>query len=143
MNTAGLLACISEATSQGISSSSSDPSEALRAIYVARSPLAFNPPQTSEAINVLQAFSESEVGTAVKAVVAFANYLASGDAERVEEVRDLVLEVEGGEGAAEEGSQVQEGIVRVMAGSVFYLEKEVEEAVATLTEGSAKSDLEW
>jgi coatomer protein complex subunit epsilon len=58
-------------------------------------------------------------------------------------VRDLVLEVEGGEGAAEEGGEVQEGIVRVMAGSVFYLEKEVEEAVATLTEGSAKSDLEW
>lgn len=55
-------------------------------------------------------------------------------------MRDLVLEVEGGDGAE---AEVEEGIVRVMAGSVFYLEKEVEEAVATLTEGNAKADLEW
>jgi coatomer protein complex subunit epsilon len=33
--------------------------------------------------------------------------------------------------------------VRVVAGSLFVLEGEIEEAVATLTEGAAKDDLEW
>lgn len=46
----------------------------------------------------------------------------------------------------EEGSEerkIEEGVVRVMAGTLFILEGEKEEAVATLTEGSAKTDLEW
>ena len=71
---------------------------------------------------------------------AFAHYLAGEDKEkRVEEVRDLVLECEG-EGAEAED---EEKVVRVVAGSMFVLEKEVEEAVATLTEGCAKTDMEW
>ena len=53
-------------------------------------------------------------------------------------MRDLVIECEG-----TEGQEVEEGIVRVMAGTMFILEGENEEAVATLTEGCAKSDLEW
>lgn len=63
----------------------------------------------------------------------------------MDEVRDLVIEVESSEGDAEaEGSQGSlEGAVRVLAGTVFVLEGEVEEAVATLTEGRAKEDLEW
>ncbi len=52
-------------------------------------------------------------------------------------MRDLVIECEG------EGKEDEERVVRVIAGSMFVLEKEVEEAVATLTEGSAKTDLEW
>jgi len=42
-----------------------------------------------------------------------------------------------------EGEESYEGIVRVVAGTVFVLEGENEEAVATLTEGKAKEDLEW
>lgn len=52
-----------------------------------------------------------------------------------------MIELEGGE---EEGDQkVEEGIVRTLAGTVFILHGENEEAVATLTEGAAKTDLEW
>lgn len=42
-----------------------------------------------------------------------------------------------------EGEESFEGVVRVIAGTVFVLEGENEEAVATLTEGKAKEDLEW
>ena len=58
----------------------------------------------------------------------------------MDELRDLVLETEG----SEEGeSKVEEGFVRTLAGSVFVLQGENEEAVATLTEGAAKTDIEW
>lgn len=57
----------------------------------------------------------------------------------MDELRDLVIETEGSEG---EGS-VEEGFVRTLAGTVFVLEKENEEAVATLTEGAGKMDIEW
>ncbi len=59
----------------------------------------------------------------------------------MEEVRDLVIECEGDEAGDE--AKEEERVIRVIAGSMFILEKEVEEAVATLTEGCAKSDLEW
>ena len=52
-------------------------------------------------------------------------------------MRDLVIECEG------EADEDEEKVVRVIAGSVFVLEGEVEEAVATLNEGCAKTDLEW
>lgn len=51
-----------------------------------------------------------------------------------------MIECEGGEGGEAED---EEKVVRVIAGSMFVLEKELEEAVATLTEGCAKTDLEW
>ena len=55
-----------------------------------------------------------------------------------------MLECEGGQGEDDETeAKIEEGVVRVVAGTMFILENEVEEAVATLTEGSAKSDLEW
>lgn len=59
----------------------------------------------------------------------------------MDEVRDLVIECESAEEA--EGEESYEGVVRVVAGTVFILEGENEEAVATLTEGKAKADLEW
>lgn len=75
--------------------------------------------------------------------MALASYLSDDDkASRVDEVRDLVIEVESNEGEADD-EQSTEGIVRVIAGTVFILEGENEEAVATLTEGRAKEDLEW
>lgn len=55
--------------------------------------------------------------------------------EKVEEIRDLVLECEG-------GNDDEEKTVRAIAASVFILVGENEEAVATLTEGAAKDDLE-
>jgi coatomer protein complex subunit epsilon len=54
-----------------------------------------------------------------------------------------VIEVESNEGEADDGEESTEGVVRVIAGTVFILEGENEEAVATLTEGRAKEDLEW
>lgn len=76
--------------------------------------------------------------------MALANYLSGDDkAARVDEVRDLVIEVESNEGEADDGEESTEGVVRVIAGTVFILEGENEEAVATLTEGRAKEDLEW
>ena len=56
-------------------------------------------------------------------------------------MRDLVIECEGED--AGDKAKDEERVVRVVAGSMFVLEKEVEEAVATLTEGCAKTDLEW
>lgn len=126
-------ACISEASSQSLTDST--PESLHRSLYIAHSHLALHPPSTAEAISILQPHSSH---ASAKAVTAFANYLAGDEKEkRVEEVRDLVIECEG------EGKEDEERVVRVIAGSMFVLEKEVEEAVATLTEGSAKTDLEW
>jgi coatomer protein complex subunit epsilon len=130
-------ACISEATSQG-TTPSSDPSSLHRAIYTARSHLALSPSQTKEASVVIKPFLPAP---AAKATDAFIRYLTSSSKESiVDELRDLVIELEG----AEEGNEkIEEGLVRTLAGTVFVLEGENEEAVATLTEGAAKSDIEW
>lgn len=84
---------------------------------------------------------------AVKAVSALSTYLSGSGAdpkreEVVEEVRDLVLELESDE-SGDEARRGEEAVVRVVAGTVFVLQGEKEEAVATLTEGAAKTDLEW
>lgn len=89
--------------------------------------------------------AESTPSPAAKAVAALATYLdpsSSGKEGVVDEVRDMCLEYEF-EGEVDEEKKVEEGVVRVVAGTIFILEGEKEEAVATLTEGSAKSDLEW
>jgi coatomer protein complex subunit epsilon len=137
-----VAACISEASSQSITPSDS-PESLHRALYVARSHLAFQPPQLSPAQSVLAPFLSLPTPPAsAKAVSALAAYLAGEDKEaKVEEVRDLVIECEGEE--AEEEAKDEERVIRVVAGTIFVLEKENEEAVATLTEGCAKTDLEW
>ncbi|WVR06392.1 hypothetical protein IAU60_003423 [Kwoniella sp. DSM 27419] len=129
-------ACIAEASSQP-HTPSDDPSSLHRALYIARAHLAQSPTSSSSsAQSVLAPFLESdESPLSARAVSAFASYL-SGDKDKVDEIRDLVLEVEGSE------DEVEEATVRVVAGSVFILENEVEEATATLTEGVAKTDLE-
>ncbi|KAK4685198.1 coatomer subunit epsilon, partial [Tremellales sp. Uapishka_1] len=129
-------ACISEATSQGITPSS-DPEPLHRALYVARSHLALSPASSSSAQAVLAPFlSLSTPPLSAKAVSLFSEYLSQRSEDKIEEIRDLVLECEGGE------DEDEERVVRVVAASIFILEKEVEEAVATLTEGVAKTDLE-
>lgn len=124
-----LPACIAEA-----SSSHGLPG----ALYAARSHLATYPPNFSAAKDVLSSHTDAP---AAKAVLALAGYLADDDKPaRVDEARDLVIEAEG---ADQEEEESLEGVIRVVAGTVFVLEGENEEAVATLTEGRAKEDLEW
>lgn len=92
---------------------------------------------------MLQPYLSAEpVSPAARIVSAAVEYVGASSAEdkaaRVDEARDLVIESEGGDGADGE-----EAVVRAMAGTIFLLANEVEEAVATLTEGAAKDDLEW
>lgn len=101
-------------------------------MYVARSHLALNPPAIPAAQEVLAPWLSSEASPAARAAGALATYLSSGGG--VDEARDLVLEVEDG------GDE--EGVVRALVGTIFILEKEVEEAVATLSEGGGAADLE-
>jgi coatomer protein complex subunit epsilon len=120
----------------------SDPESIQRALYAARSHLALSPPSTSSAISILSTHLDTSL--AAKAVTALANYVAGSDkSTRVDEVRDLVIETEGAEDDGEGSRNAEESVVRVAAATIFILEGENEEAVATLTEGSAKEDLEW
>ncbi|KAL1412833.1 hypothetical protein Q8F55_000582 [Vanrija albida] len=133
-------ATIAEASAQPITPG--DDAAALpRAVYVARAHLALQPAQAREAAAVLAPLlALSPAPPSARAAAALATYLSSSGQERaaaVDEVRDLVLEVEGDEVEAD-----VEGPTRVLAGTIFVLEKENEEAVATLTEGAAKTDLE-
>jgi coatomer protein complex subunit epsilon len=95
--------------------------------------------QTQEAAGTIKPFLSTPT-PAAKATDAFIRYHSKKDESVVDELRDLVIELEG----AEEGDEkTEEGFVRTLAGTVFVLEGENEEAVATLTEGAAKSDIEW
>jgi coatomer protein complex subunit epsilon len=134
-------ACIAEASQHTLTPP--DAESLHRALYVARSHLASHPPQVTEAQAVLKPFLSLETPPpSAKAVSALASYLAGTDKEaKIEEVRDLVIECEG-EGADDDAKD-EERVVRVAAGTLFILERENEEAVATLTEGCAKTDLEW
>ncbi|ORX33447.1 coatomer epsilon subunit-domain-containing protein [Kockovaella imperatae] len=129
---AAYKACIAEASSQSLTPSESSSEPLLRSLYIARSHLALSPPATSSALSTLKPFD----APSAKAVSALAEYLAKSDSSHVDAVRDLVIECEGGEESQDEG------VVRVIAGTIFILEGENEEAVATLTEGAGKTDLE-
>ncbi|OXG18819.1 hypothetical protein C366_02930 [Cryptococcus neoformans Tu401-1] len=135
---ASYQACISEA-SEFPHRPSDDPSSLHRALYIARSHLALSSPSPSSAHAILAPFlSLSPVPLSARAVDVFASiHEIEEDAreEKVEEIRDLVLECEG-------GNDDEEKTVRAIAASVFILVGENEEAVATLTEGAAKDDLE-
>jgi coatomer protein complex subunit epsilon len=135
-------ACINEATSVDVTDQT-DPESLSRAIYAARSHLALTPPDASAALAVIEpALSSDEPTSSARAIKAFAEYLQSEDKpSQVEELRDLVLEFDAEE--VNEETIEDERIVRVMAGTAFILEKEVEEAVTTLSEGCGKTDLEW
>lgn len=134
-------ACINEATSVNLEDQT-DSESLSRAIYAARSYLAASPPDIDSALSTIApSLSANEVSPAVRAIKSFAEYLAADDkTSKVEELRDLALEFDAEE--VNEDTREQERIVRVMAGTVFILEKEVEEAVTTLSEGCGKTDLE-
>lgn len=112
-----------------------------RAVYIARAHLASTPPAFLAATEVLAPFNDE--APAARAASALGSYLSARESGSdtsaiVDTVRDLVIEVEGGE-----GDDWEEGAVRALAGTVFMLEQENEEAVATLNEGRGKEDLEW
>ncbi len=153
MTSAFFTACIQESQSVPLTDLS-NPENLSRALYSARSHLALQPPSTSSALSVLApALKASSPPASAKAVAVFAEYISATEGDpksgKVEELRDLLLEYEE-EGDAEDegeegevGMKEEERIVRVMAGTAFILEGEVEEAYATLTEGCGKTDLEW
>ena len=74
----------------------------------------------------------------IRAARALARYVAKDDAEKaLEELRDLCVEIE------EEGvDEMQKGLVRVLAGTAFVRECEVEEALETLGAGSSNENLD-
>ncbi|WWC62489.1 uncharacterized protein I303_105085 [Kwoniella dejecticola CBS 10117] len=128
-------AAIEEATSQ-LSSDTDETLSLRRGTYIARSYLSLSPPDVSSAQKALSPYAASS-SLGVKTVTAFASYLG-GDKAKVDEIRDSVLEIEGNE----DEDPFEEGIVRVISATVFILEGENEEAVATLNEGRGKEDLE-
>lgn len=136
------IACINEATSVDISDQT-DSESLSRALYAARAHLALPSPDTTSALSVLEpALASDEPAASARAVRSFAEYLQAEDkSSKVEELRDLVLEYEPEE--VNEETREDERVVRSIAGTVFILEKEVEEAVTTLSEGCGKTDLEW
>ncbi|RXK35744.1 hypothetical protein M231_06985 [Tremella mesenterica] len=130
-------ACITESISPISPPDPSFPEHLHRTLYAARAHLALHPSNPSAALELLTQLPDPSVPSA-RAVTALAKYVSGEDkASKVEELRDLVLELEG-----DEGDKTEEGVVRVIAATVFILENEKEEAVATLTEGCAKEDLE-
>lgn len=105
-------------------------------MYVARSYLALRPALVENALSVLAPFTSLEPAPlAARAAEALARYQSTKSEDAVEGVRDLVIEVESGD-------SVDEGLVRVLAGTVFLLAGETEEAVATLNDGAGREDLE-
>lgn len=134
-------ACIDEATSVDISDQT-DPESLSRALYAARAHLALPSRDTTSALSVLEpALTADEPAASVRAVKSFAEYLQAEDkSSKVEELRDLVLEYDAEE--VNDETREEERIVRSIAGTVFIVEKEVEEAVTTLSEGCGKTDLE-
>ncbi|EJT99913.1 hypothetical protein DACRYDRAFT_23461 [Dacryopinax primogenitus] len=82
--------------------------------------------------------AEESESLALRAVAAFSGYLTAEDkAAALEELRELVLEVEG-----EEELGWEEGVVRVLSATAFFREGETEEALDTLSGETAKKDLE-
>lgn len=131
-------AAIDEASTQSLVPGDEAPA-LQRAVYVARAHLALNPPNRSAAEAVLKPFlSLDPAPPSARAAIALSDFIG-GEPTAVDEVRDLVIEVEGGD----VGEEWEEGCVRALAGTIFVLEKEHEEAIATLNEGQGKEDLEW
>jgi hypothetical protein len=135
-------ACIQEATSAELADPT-DLESLSRTLYAARSYLALSPPNLASALDIVgSALAANDPPASARAVKAFAEYLDAEDKSgNVEELRDLVLEYDAEE--VNEDTREEERVVRSIAGTVFILEKEVEEAVTTLSEGCGKTDLEW
>lgn len=115
--------------------SSTDYTPAL--IFQARAYIALGDPKA--AIKLIPA-SEN---VALKAVAALAKYVGAADASTketsLEELRDLCVEIEGGD---VESDDKDKDLVRVLAGTAFARAGEVEEALETLGAGTDTENLE-
>jgi coatomer protein complex subunit epsilon len=109
------------------------PDYAQTRLYQARAYIALGKPL--EALKILDV---DDTSLSVRAVRALANYVARNDADKaLDELRDLSVEIE------EEGVDPNEnGLVRVIAGTAFAREGEVEEALETLGVGSNVENLD-
>ncbi|KAI0819153.1 coatomer complex protein [Trametes gibbosa] len=111
-------------------------------VYQARAHLALG----NSAAAVALATPDSD-SIAVKAVAALAQFL-SGEADTeaaLEQLRDLVVEIEGGDDDDEDEdgpSEWEKGTVRVLAGVAFARAGEVEEALETLGAGTDTRNVE-
>lgn len=118
------------------SSSSSDYTPAL--LYKARALLALGNATEAETLT-----SHDTASLSVKAVNALARYVAasaSGSGEKdaaLEELRDMCVEIEG-----EDMPEAWKSTVRVVAGTAFAREGEIEEALETLGAGGSSENLE-
>lgn len=94
--------------------------------------------RTQDALNLLEGAPE---GVAIKAASSLARYVGASDAaakeSALEELRDLSVEVEGGDA---EDDERDSALVKVLAGTAFAREGEIEEALETL--GTDTEDLE-
>jgi len=111
----------------------SSPDHAPTLLYQARAFIALGKPE--EALRILPTEGTS---LSIRAIRALARYVAKDDTEKaLEELRDLCVEIE------EEGVEEKEnGLVRVVAGTAFAKEGEVEEALETLGAGSSTENLD-
>ncbi|KIJ45205.1 hypothetical protein M422DRAFT_30050 [Sphaerobolus stellatus SS14] len=102
-------------------------------LYQARAYIALNEPL--KALDILDADDSS---LSIRAVRALARYIAKDDAEKaLEDLRDLCIEIE------EEGvDEKEKGLVKVIAGTAFAREGEVEEALETLGAGTNNDNLD-
>lgn len=108
------------------------PDYAQARLFQARAYIALNKPK--EALNLL---GPDDASLSARAVRALARYVAKDNTEKVlEELRDLSVEID------ESVDEKEKGLVRVVAGTAFTLEGEVEEALETLGAGSGIEDLD-
>lgn len=109
----------------------------LLVLYHIRSHIALG--QLDKAISLIPELKDS--GLLSRAVKALASFLKS-PAEKetyLEELRDLCVEIEGEDVEADE---YERGAIRVLAGTAFAREGEVEEALETLGAGTNHTNLE-
>lgn len=108
-------------------------------LYQARAHIALNEPE-----KVDELIPEDTESLALKAARSLAHYfgalISGSDSSKdaaLEELRDLCVEIEG-----EEVEETQRGQVKVLAGTAFAREGEVEEALETLGAGGSSENLE-
>lgn len=115
-----------------LSPDQSSPDFAQTRLYQARAYVALNKPQ--DALNLLESDDSS---LSVRAVRSLARYVAKDNTDKsLEDLRDLSLEID--EGVDER----EKCLVRVIAGTAFALEGEIEEALETLGAGTGVEDLD-
>ncbi|KAF8578184.1 hypothetical protein K439DRAFT_1648846 [Ramaria rubella] len=111
----------------------SSPDYAQTRLYQARAYVALDEPQ--EALKLLES---EDTSLSTRAVSALARYIHKDNVEKaLEELRDLSVEIDE-EGVAEK----EKGLVRVVAGTAFAKEGEIEEALETLGAGSGIENLD-